>query len=140
MNHTNIRIEFKIYGDYIDIDNVTKMMGVSPTVTYLKGDSITNRPQTRKNALWAIETDYEESYSFDDALSEILRAIADKADVINKVKELYNVATSFTFVANIHNGESPGLYLDKDFIKFAAEIGAWIQFPTYVFGDFDMEE
>jgi len=139
MKRTSIRVEFNIYGDYIDIDNVTEMMKINPTVAYLKGDPIDHRPIVRKNALWAIETNYEEAIDINDVFPKIFGMIADKSDVINRVKELYEAGVSFSFVANIHNGESPAMYLDKDFIKFAAEIGAWIEFPMYVFGDFDME-
>ena len=139
MERSKIKVEFNIYSDYIDIDNVTKMMGVNPTLTYLKGDPIGNRPIVRKNALWAIETDYEEANGIDEVLPKVFGLIVDKADIINKVKEQYAAEISIVFVVYIENGENPGMSLDKDFVKFAAEIDARLDFPIYVFGDFDME-
>jgi len=130
---TNIKIEFNICGDYIDVDNVTEMMAIKPIISYLKGDPIKGKPLVRKDTLWAIETEYEEADDIDDVLPKVLKQIIGKTDVIKKIKELYDVNISFIFVINIEDGESPAMYLNIDLIKFAAEIDARIGFDVYVY-------
>lgn len=133
MERTNIKIEFNIFADFMDLNNVTKLMGINPTVSHLKGDFIRNKTLTWKETLWAIETPYVETMDIEDVLLHVYGLIADKSKNVNEIKELYGAEVSIVFVVKVKNEDTPALSVNKDFIKFAGSIGARLDYLLYVY-------
>jgi len=133
MEHTNIKVEFSIYGENFDPLHITEILNINPSTSYLKGDKIPGKHIKRKETSWNLETKYEESLDINDGLSKIVSLIIEKREILKKVGKLYNVKILFMFVINIVNSETPAIYFRKSFVEFAAEIGSEIGFDTYIY-------
>ena len=131
---TNIRVEFNLFSDYLDIPKITELMGINPTVTYIKGAPVENmKSQKRKNSLWAIETEYEETWDLDAVLGGVISMLQNKVDTLVKIKEMYNADISFVAVANIVDGDTPAMSLSSEMVSFIASLGARVDFCIYVY-------
>lgn len=109
-------------------------MGISPTITYMKDEPIKNRKSLkRKDSLWAIWTEYEETGDVNTALDKIIHLLQNKVSVLVKIKEMYNADISFVFAVNIVDGDSPAMSLSSETVRFIATLGARVDFCVYVY-------
>ena len=131
---TNVKVEFNLFSDYLDIPKITELMGISPTVTYIKGEPIKNgSPIKRKNALWGIWTEYEETWDIDTVLDKVVHMLKNKANIIVKIKEMYNAGISFVVVIKIVDDDHSAMSLSSETIQFIASLGARVDFCVYVY-------
>lgn len=133
MDKTQVMVYFSLYGDEFPIDYVTDKLGIQPTNSYRKGDLIPNRSTKvyRKETSWDLGTEYEESIDVNDQLQKIKQQLQNKSSNINELIKAYSLACKFFIVIKIENGETPALYLSKEFIKFASIIEAEIDIDLY---------
>lgn len=131
--NTNIKVEFSIFGEEIQIDYVSTKLNIKPDLFYKKGDPIKNNTlYKRKEDCWSINTGYQESLDINEQLKQIFDLINGKEKELLKVKNLYNLDMKFDVVINIENNELPAVYLEKHFINFISQIGAEIDFDMYI--------
>lgn len=116
---------FSLFGDDFPIDVDTEKLEVTPTETYKKGDLIPNRTTVvRKETSWDLGTGYQGSLDVNDQLQKIVGRLKNKSSIINEVKKAYFLECKFFIVIKIEMGNTPGLFLNKDIIKFASSIEA----------------
>jgi hypothetical protein len=139
VDKTNIYACFSIYGDFFDPDEITKILGVAPTKTHLKGDIIPLREgltRTKKKKYketdWSLETAYRISMDINDGISEIMGRIGCKKEELSRIRKGYDVKFLFSFCVYIYDAMTPGMCFSESFIKFAGDIGARIDVDTYV--------
>lgn len=65
MGKTKVKVEFSIYGEAFDTEDITRILKINPTRRWNKGDHIRGN-LFRKETCWEINTDYEESYDIND--------------------------------------------------------------------------
>jgi hypothetical protein len=133
-------VYFSLYGDDFPIDSVTKLLGISPTNSYKKGDVIelksnpnivSTKVHYRKETVWELGTDYQESYDVKEQLNQIIRPLKNKGSLINQFKTNYNLECHFEIVIIIENGDTPSLHLDIEQIEFANSIKAEFDIDLY---------
>lgn len=142
MEKTNVKVYFSAKADDFSIEYFTNVLGIRPTRAYKKGEAI-NRPSNpnvtstgthyRQYTSWELGTDYEQSYDISEQLDFVLNQLEGKEELLNQVRENYELAYRFTIVIQIENNEKPAMYLDRRFIHFADSIGADVDFDLYVY-------
>ncbi|MGE7916370.1 DUF4279 domain-containing protein [Lysinibacillus xylanilyticus] len=133
MDKTQVMVYFSLYGDEFSIDDVTEKLGITPTKAFKKGDLIPNRSTVcyRKETRWDLGTVYQVSLDVNNQLQQIIDKLQSKSLIINEIKESYSLKCKFFIVVKIEEGNPPALYLDKDIIKFAANIEAEFDVDLY---------
>ncbi|MEB2302118.1 DUF4279 domain-containing protein [Lysinibacillus xylanilyticus] len=133
MDKTQVMVYFSLYGDAFPIDDVTGKLGVTPTEAYKKDDLIPNRSTVcyRKETSWDLGTGYQVSLDVNNQFQQIIDKLQNKSLIINDIKEAYTLECKFFIAVIIKEGNTPALYLDKDIIKFAANIEAEIDVDLY---------
>lgn len=126
-------VYFSLFGNNFPIDMVTKKLEVTPTKAYKKGDLIPNCSVThyRKETSWDFGTGYQDSLDVNGQLNQILYKFRGKESLINEIIEDYSIDCKFIIVIKIENGNTPALYLNKDIVKFASDIGAEFDVDLY---------
>jgi hypothetical protein len=81
----------RIHGDIHDLDEITKIVGVKPTRSHLKGDKRSERARPYKQAMWSYEPNIHEEESLSKHLNALWDAIGENAEAIKKLKEKYRV-------------------------------------------------
>jgi len=133
LDKTQVMVFFSLFGDDFSIDDVTEKLGVTPTEAYKKGDLIPSRStiRYRKETCWNLGTGYQESLDVNNQLQQIIDKLQNKALIINEIKEAHTLECKFSIVVTLEEGYTPALYLDKDIIKFAANIEAEFDVDLY---------
>ena len=130
---TKVKAEFNLSNDYLNIPKITELMGISPTVSYIKGEPIENRKSLKwKETLWAIETEYEETWDINTALEKVVCVLRNKVDTLVKIKEMYDADIFFVVVVDIVDGDIPVMSLSNEMVSFMASLGARIDFCIYI--------
>lgn len=132
---SNIKIEFCIIGEDFIPEEITKMLNIYPTEAFRNNDefmggSEKNIPMKRKECCWCIDTQYVESIDVIVELNKIYNILKDKTHILKEIKNKYSVFFKFDII--IHFTDNPIISLERDIIKFAAEIDAEIDFDTYI--------
>lgn len=130
---SEINIEFCIKGENVNPVDITKIIGIVPSRFYSKGDQIKNKPMFRDHSLWGIETGFQLSFDINNQLKMIIDTLDSKKAVIKKIANQYNALVSFIITVNFIDEDKPAIYLTKEVISFAHEIGADIQFDYYFY-------
>nr|WP_285849313.1 DUF4279 domain-containing protein [Niallia taxi] len=133
VDKTLVRVYFSLFGEEFPIEEITERLEITPTETYKKGDLIPNRsiPLYRKETSWDLGTGYQVSLNVNNQLQKIIIKLKNKASIINEIKDAYSVDCKFFIVVKIEEGNTPGLYLDKEIIKFASSIEAEFDVDLY---------
>jgi len=132
LDETNIMVEFNIVGDYFEIDLISEKLMIEPAEYYNKGDKVGDKDKKRKETCWSINTGYEASLDINNQLEKIVSLIEPKRNELKKVKELYQLDYHFCIVIRVENNQSPAIYLEKEAIEFANDIGADFDFDLYI--------
>lgn len=140
LDKTQVMVDFSLFGDEFSIDDVTELLGVEPTNTYKKGDTIvrphnpnvlSTRTHFRKETAWELSTGYQKSYDVNEQLDQVLKPLKNKAAIINQLKIKYELDCQISIVIVIENGLTPALHLNTEQIKFANSIDAEFDIDLY---------
>ncbi|WP_139311355.1 DUF4279 domain-containing protein [Bacillus sp. MRMR6] len=140
MVKTQVMVYFSLYGNEFPIEDVTEAMGIEPTNSYKKGDVIvrplnpnviSTKSQYRKETSWELSTGYQESFDVKIQMDQILERLKNKADIINGLKNKYQLECDFSIVIIMENGDTPGLHIDNEQIAFANSIKADFDIDLY---------
>jgi hypothetical protein len=84
-------------------------------------------------SLWEISTRFEESIDVNDHLLIIYNDLRDKVDILNELRNKFDLRYTMLIVTEIENCEAPMLGFDNYIIDFAHEIRADIDIDLYVY-------
>ncbi|MFC0237094.1 DUF4279 domain-containing protein [Fictibacillus phosphorivorans] len=128
MNETQVKVYFSLFGDDFSINEVTRRLEITPTESYKKGDSISaNSSHRRKETSWEYGTDYQNSLDVNEQLQQVINRLREKCSIINTLQAEFGLTSKIYIVIAMENGQAPALYLEKDILTFASNIGAEIE-------------
>lgn len=108
-------------GDDFDTHVVTKRIGIIPTETWNKGDKGKYKPALDYSC-WKLSTDKGREYLMvDNLINEIVEKLFDKIEIINELKNQYNLESVLEIVMYIDINEkqlTPSLGHDLKVIEF----------------------
>ncbi|PIE85536.1 hypothetical protein CSA08_01385 [Candidatus Gracilibacteria bacterium] len=134
MEKTNIEMILSIFGDSFDVNDFTKIIGITPTVTWSKGDLNVEYPSrpSRQETHWGYSTGSIESYNMDDISKKILQLFGNKIEILKSFITHHNLYVKIYIVPIIENNNIPSFYFDREFLKFVYKIGAEIDMDMYI--------
>lgn len=133
MKHkTKIRIDFSVFGESFNPNELTRLVDIIPTSTGLKGQLIPNRNITCKECAWDYSTGPRETLQFDDLSTQVVTLFKNKISIINDFVAQHNLSIKIFVVIEIQQKQPPSLYLDKEFLMFVNNINAEIDMDLYI--------
>ena len=122
-------------GGELDLEEVSRRLGVSPTRTRRKADF---PPQAPAQTSWSLEVKEENAFSVGAVLDELIRRLAGE-NAFENVEKLCTLCSDlaasprFEIVIHMQSGDSPEVRLFSAQLLFAAAIGAEIDFDLYCY-------
>ena len=122
-------------GGELDLEEVSRRLGVSPTRTRRKADF---PPQAPAQTSWSLEVKEENAFSVGAVLDKLIRRLAgdyplEASKKIVRLCEEFDAEASLEIVIHMRNGDSPEVRLFSAQLLFAAAIGAEIDFDLYCY-------
>ncbi len=128
MNETQVKVYFSLFGEDFPINEVTRRLEVTPTDSNKKGDlTSANSSIRRKETSWDYGTDYQYSLDVNEQLQQVMNQLRDKCSIIYELQAEFGLVSKIYIVIAMVNGQAPALYLEKDILTFASNIGAEIE-------------
>jgi hypothetical protein len=132
MGNTRVMVEFEISGEKFSPDEITMLLGISPTETRIKGNTITVKNIINKSTIWLYSTGYKESLDVDIQLKQIVDVFSEKIPILKDIKTRFNVKMGICVVIKVENKEPPAMSFRHWFLKFLTDIDADVDFDMYV--------
>ena len=124
-------VHFTLYGDNFNPDELTKLIGITPTSTKIKGNP------TPKYTMWEFSTDKIENDFIDvyEMSSFVVSKLAPYSSNIRNAVKTFNLKPMLSVALWITSDESkstPAIGFDENVIAFLNEVGATIDVDTYI--------
>lgn len=132
MNNTNVRVDFRIMGDNYNTEEITKVLGVTPTITWNAGELINNTNKRHSYTAWVFSTGVEETLDINTQLKKIEQTLLPKLDKLHWLKNQYDLDFSLDIVIIIENESPPAIYFENSILNLVSNIEARIDIDTYI--------
>ena len=124
-------VYFALYGDEFDLQEVTRLVGIEPTLTKRKGSP---RP---KHTVWQVSSGKVEGDVIDvyKMSSELVSRLRPHTQRIADAKQQLGLEAEFQVVLWISTDETtptPAIGFEQDCISFLNAVGATIDIDTYL--------
>ena len=120
--------------DDFSLDEVTKRLGIEPTTTWRVGEKVhPNKPHERLYTCWKHKIGPVESLDVDDVLKPLYDLFNPKVDIINALKEQYDLSVKIALVIEMDNGRTPGFAISPAFSRFTSSLDAMMDIDMYVY-------
>jgi hypothetical protein len=124
MEQTTVMVEFAMGGEEFNPDEVTKLLGILPTETRIKGSMTDGQYHPAIETTWCLRN-YENSINnLDQQLCQIINRIKDKTEILLKLKKEYNLYYIFIIVAYIYDDIESDIYLKRNTLDFISLLDA----------------
>lgn len=127
-NECNNYVYFSFDAEYFDTEKITEELNIEPTSVMIKKEPIP------KSTAWKYQVDAGSEIDLENFLKKLIDIIEPKIEIINRLKEKYDLTTTIQFVIDIDiNPESSTPYfgLNKRTIDFLAKTGTEVDFDLY---------
>jgi hypothetical protein len=124
---------FWVQGDFL-ISEITTILGVSPSVSNEKGDTMKYRIGKKWDCgNWQLHSPLSRNEIYQDShISALLKILKPKTELIFKIQSLYETGINCVgYYTNTH----PGFHIDKETIQNLATLNLSIDFDLYCLCD-----
>lgn len=137
----SIAIILSIFGDYFDIDELTKRLNIKPSESWYKNDKIERstgkgklNPSVllRKETSWKYSTGYIESFYLDEVSPIFIRQITPHTASIMEFLAQNDLRVKIDLVVNAYIDASPSLIFSPEFIDLAKQLNIGIEVDLYI--------
>ncbi len=141
---TKIKLIFIVFGSSFEPEDLTKLIGVSPTKFWKKGDQIKSNISLRIDNInlpvrnesgWEYSFGFLETLDLQDVLRGFENLFLSKAERIKEFTEKHNLDSTVNVVVEIANAQTPSLNLNKKNISLLYSLGAELDIDTYILED-----
>lgn len=114
----------RIFGEALDLDEVTRIMGVQPSVAYRKGERRGPRSPPNKHDMWMLSSDLPEERDLGDHIDALWEKIKHRVEYLRGLKRVATVDVFLGYKSNVdHAGvEVPYRSLEM-FIQLELPLG-----------------
>jgi len=132
-----IHVDFCIFNFTETIDEVTTIMGCSPSKAWLKGDNINSKlpKYVTTHNRWVLSSRLELNSCFEDHLESLLTQLENQKDNVKRVLEIYD---SGIYVAIYFHEINPGFKVSNELARRVSQLGLSIDFDLYCLGESDL--
>lgn len=137
MKSTNVMCELIMHSldDNFDPDYITTLLNIEPTYVRKKGcefKTFSGRTKISLESVWQLETEYEESCDIEIQINKLIDQFRGKEELLKEVKIKYDLEIKICVVIYIKKKKAPGMYLNKEILKFIYSLEAEVDFDVYV--------
>lgn len=123
-------VYFSLFADEFDPDEVTKIIGIEPSKTRIKGDPIP------RHTFWIYSTGKikDEVVDVYEMSSSLIAKLAPLAEKIIKAKKKFGLESVLEVVLTVtpdYSKSTPAIGFESEVIAFAYKVGATIDIDTY---------
>lgn len=122
---TSIEAIFVISGDARASGDIVNELGIG--LSELERGKVNGDVQERADSIWQYSTREEETWYLSTQINKLKKIFMPRKGRLRRLKAKYSLKYVFEFKINVKNDDLPGLYIDAQFVKFAAKIGAGIR-------------
>jgi hypothetical protein len=118
---------FRFYGDSFDPDEITRRLGIQPTIRFRPGDPITKDGQGRRRGYgWMLKVDGRDTIEIADMLHELQQRVSVPAQKVREVCSDLGVEPVVICGVGQHEDAdtTPALFFPADFIEWLNEMSA----------------
>lgn len=121
-----VSLYFRFYGESFDPNEITRRLGVEPSICFRPGDPITEDGRGRRSGFgWMVKVGPRKTLKIDALLQELQERITvSAADVQQLCRDLNVELVILCGVGMDKADDLPTTYFPQDFVKWAAEMGA----------------
>ncbi|EAY30840.1 DUF4279 domain-containing protein [Microscilla marina] len=129
----NIRLELTIFGDAFDLNELTSLITIKPTKTYLKGEVVKgyNKTIKRKEMSWSYSIPPLDTLYFEEYANKLLDKFESKAASLKGFLLKNNLKMKLFVVLEISGDQTPALYLNNRFLNFINDLEGEIDVDIY---------
>lgn len=126
-----IHVSLTLWGGDGNPDRLTKSIGLSPTRTWAKGDLIPCTIIRREDHGWSLESGRMISGMLHEVVETVLRQVADRTDIIDKVREENNLCIQLQCAVYAPEDNIPSMYFSSDAIRMLSEMHSDLDIDFY---------
>lgn len=127
-------VYFALDGEEFDPDDVTSLLGITPTFVKRKGERIPGKVPRCNSWALSTETVVDEVIDVGAMAASIIKELRPKAALINKAKKIFGAISRLEVVVTITTDDkqsTPAIGFEAEDVAFLAEVGAYIDVDTY---------
>ncbi|WP_084553691.1 DUF4279 domain-containing protein [Olleya marilimosa] len=127
-NECNNYLYFSFDAEFFDCEKLTEKLNIEPTSVMIKKEPVP------KSTAWKYQINAGNEIDLETNLGKLIDIFESKTEIINGLKEKYDLTTRIQFVIDIDiNPESSTPYfgLNKRAIEFLANTGTEVDFDLY---------
>ncbi|WP_452231536.1 DUF4279 domain-containing protein [Lacinutrix sp. MEBiC02595] len=127
-NECNNYLYFSFDAEYFDTEKITEELNIQPTSVMIKKEPVP------KSTAWKYRIDAGNEIDLEKYLKKLIEFFEPKIDLINRLKEEFNLNTRIQFVIDIDinpDSSTPYFGLNKKTIDFLYKTGTEIDYDLY---------
>ena len=128
---TNIGLTFCVYGEYFDLEALTRITGFPPTDKAYKGDALKCR--ISEDTFWEYKFASMETLYISDCLAVFEQKVHPFLEELSAFIKTHQLTALFQFCVNIYNEEVPALYFDTSAIDLLHQLNGGIDIDQYIY-------
>ena len=119
-------VEFRLTGHELQPSEITGMLDLIPTRTWLEGESIQRTASRYKDNGWCLSTaNGKQSIHLEDPIRDLLQVLLPKADRIRRVSADHGLYGEMSCVIYLRD-EEPSICLSPETVTALSQLGAGI--------------
>lgn len=124
----DVKLYFRFYGQSFDPDEITRRLGIEPTIQFSPGDPITEDGQGRRRTSgWMVKVGPSATLEIDGLLQDLRERVpVSPADVRRLCQELQLELVIVCGVGMNMADDLPVTFFPQEFVNWAAELNAAI--------------
>ncbi len=129
------RVYFAFDGDDFNPNEITKLLKIQPTNIRLKNSLPSGKLPKFSSWIFSSDNIIDEIIDIYDMTAVLVKTFESKVDVINEIKQRFNVTTRLEIVLSFSTDEevsTPIIGFETDTIAFLAKVGASVDIDTYL--------
>ena len=128
---TTIGLTFCVYGEYFDLEALTRIIGFPPTDKAYKGDALKHR--ISEETFWEYKFPPIKTLYISDCLAVFEQKVHPFLEELSAFIKTHQLTALFQFCVNIYNEEVPALSFDTSAIDLLHQLNGWIDIDQYIY-------
>lgn len=126
----DLRIDFSIFGDDVNFEEVNSLCDTLPTNCHKKGDKL--RYTVAKEDCWSLVFNSTDAEDLESLIGELMQKLNHRTELIQDYCNRYNLHIKLFICLRLINKISPSIYFSKNTIDFFNKVGLDVDFDLIV--------
>ena len=135
---TQIKVILSIFGDEFLPENLTQLLNISPSKSWIKGDKVHDRNNLyRKESSWDYEIGFVQTLFLDEVYNMLLTVFENNINALKNYITENNLEVKIYIVIEIYDEEKPSIYFERRFLIFLNELNAEVDMDMYMLKNYE---